>query len=78
MTYFALFFTYTGAIKYEKFLNNKGCPCQIMPVPRKLTSNCGVGSKFTFEEDINSVISEDIEKLFKVDGNEYTLIYEEE
>ncbi|WBW95703.1 DUF3343 domain-containing protein [Oceanirhabdus sp. W0125-5] len=78
MTYFALFFTYTGAIKYEKFLKSKGCPCKIMPVPRKLTSNCGVGAKFTFEEDINSVISEDIEKLFKVDGEEYTLIYEEE
>jgi len=78
MTYFALFFTYTGAMKYEKYLKSRGCSCEIMPVPRKLTSNCGVGSKFTFEEDINSVISEDIEKLFKVEGEKYTLIYEEE
>ena len=78
MTYLALFFTYTGAIKYEKFLKSKGYSCELMPVPRKLTSNCGIGAKFNYEEDISSIISEDIEKLFKVEGKEYTLIYEEE
>ncbi len=46
-----------------------------MPVPRKLSSNCGIGVKFNYISDISTIISEDIEKLFSIDHEESKLIY---
>lgn len=78
MEYIALFFTHSGAIKYDRFLKSEGISCELMPVPRKLSSNCGIGAKFTLDGDINSMISEDIEKIFIIEGKEYKLIYDSE
>jgi len=46
-----------------------------MPVPRKLSSSCGVSARFEYDEDIRSMISEDIESLFAVEDKEYKLLY---
>ena len=46
-----------------------------MPVPRKLSSSCGISAKFDYVGDIRSMISEDIEKLFEITGSEYKLIF---
>lgn len=75
MYYMAVFFTHSGAIKYNRFLNKTSISSELMPVPRKLSSNCGIGVKFKFEGEINSIISEDIEKIFTQKNKEYTLIY---
>lgn len=75
MDYVAVFFTHSGAIKYDKYLKSKDINSELMPIPRKLSSNCGIGSKFKYSEDINTIISEDIEKLFSLQGNDYKLIY---
>ncbi len=48
---------------------------ELMPVPRKLSSSCGISAKFEYSGDIRSMISEDIEKLFEITGSEYKLIY---
>ena len=76
MNYLAVFFTHSGAIKYNRFLNSKGINNELMPVPRKLSSNCSIAARFTYEEDINNIISQDIEKLYKLQDREYILIYE--
>lgn len=73
--YIAVFFTHSGALKYNKYLKSKDISCQLMPVPRKLSSNCGIGIKFTYIESINTLISEDIEKLFTFKNEEHKLIY---
>lgn len=78
MDYIAIFFTHSGAVKYNRYLKKNDIPCELMPVPRKLSSNCGIGAKFAYDSDINNVISEDIEKVFKVSGKEYNMIYEAE
>lgn len=75
MEYIAVFFTHSGAIKYDRYLKNINVPSELMPVPRKLSSNCGVGIKFNYILDIKEVISEDIEKLFSLEGKEYKLVY---
>lgn len=46
-----------------------------MPVPRKLSSSCGISARFEFDGDIRTMISEDIEKLFIVEDKDYKLIY---
>lgn len=46
-----------------------------MPVPRRVSSNCGIAAKFKFNDDIKLIISEDIEQLYKIEGREYKLLY---
>lgn len=76
MEYIALFFTHSGAVKYNKFLLQNGIKTEMMPVPRKLTSNCGIGVKFIYPTDISEFISEDIEKIYFIRNNEYKICYE--
>lgn len=78
MEYVGVFFTHSGAIKYHRYLISKNINSETMPVPRKLSSNCGIGVRFTTEEDIGAMITEDIEKIFIMKDGKYTLIYEEE
>ena len=43
MQYFITFFTHSGAIKFSRMLNKKNILNETSPVPRKLSSNCGIG-----------------------------------
>ncbi len=49
-----------------------------MPVPRRFSSNCGIGVRFTTGENIEELISEDLEKLFLLQESQDKLIYENE
>lgn len=75
MEYLGTFFTHCGAIKYARYLQKNGIDAETMPVPRKYSSNCGIGVKFRLDSDINDFISEDIEKLFQISNNEAVLVY---
>jgi len=75
MEYIATFFTHSGAIKYQKFLRHKGIDVELMPVPRRFSSNCGIGAKFSTSDDIKFLVSYDIEKLYAIDGKEEKLVY---
>lgn len=77
MEYVAVFFTHSGAIKYNKYLSSMNIENQITPTPRKLSSNCGIAIRFSFVGNIAPMINEDIEKIFRVEDNSYILEYEE-
>lgn len=76
MQYIGVFFTHSGAIKYHRYLNRLEIVNETMPVPRRLSSNCGIGVKFKTDRDINNMITEEIEKIFKIDDNKNILVYE--
>lgn len=76
MEYIAIFFTHSGAIKYNRFLRESGIKSDTLPVPRKLSSNCGIGVRFTYDGDLGAIITEDIEKLFSMKDSIYYLEYE--
>jgi len=76
MEYMVLFFTQSGAIKFYKTLNQMGVSAEMMPVPRKLSSSCGVAVKLQYNSDIQSLLSGEIEKIYEVKGREYGLLYE--
>lgn len=78
MEYIGVFFTHSGAIKYHRYLSSKGIENETMPVPRKLSSNCGIGVRFITEEDINNMITEDIEKVFSLENGCYEVVYDGE
>jgi hypothetical protein len=75
--YVAIFFTHSGAIKFDRKLKSYNIECELMPVPRKLSSNCGIGAKFKYDKDIIDLIDEEIEKIFIVDDKDYKLVYSE-
>lgn len=76
--YVAIFFTHSGAIKFNRKLKSSNIKCELMPVPRKLSSNCGIGAKFTYEENVKNLIDDEIEKIFIIENKEYKLVYSEE
>lgn len=73
MNYFTTFFTHSGAIKFSRFLTKSGMANVSSPVPRKLSSNCGIGIIFSYTYDINKIYIKDIEKIYFIDCNEYSL-----
>lgn len=75
MQYLATFFTHSGAVKYQSHLKKQNIAVELMPVPRRLSSSCGIAAKFLYEKDIRSMISEDIDSLFAISEASYKLIY---
>jgi hypothetical protein len=75
MEYIAIFFTHSGAIKYHRYLKSVDIENETMTVPRKLSSNCGIGVKFFKYDGIENIIIDDIEKIYKLEDNQYILIY---
>lgn len=75
MEYTVVFFTHSGAIKYHRYLNSMGIKNETMPVPRRLSSNCGIGVRFATDKDVKNMITEDIEKIFKLDCGNNVEIY---
>ena len=75
MEYLALFFTTTGSMKYKKKLMNLGMDVEVLPVPRKLSSSCGIAVRFFSEKEESSLIDESVERLYWQIDDEYHLIY---
>ena len=75
--YVAIFFTHSGAIKFDRKLKSSNIECELMPVPRQLSSSCGIGAKFKYDKDINDLVDDEIEKIFIVEGKKYKLVYSE-
>jgi hypothetical protein len=75
MSYLATFYTHCGAVKYQNFLKSRSIPVELMPVPRKLSSSCGISARFSYDGDIREMIIEDIESLFIVENTDYKLLY---
>ncbi len=78
MDYIATFFTHSGAVKYKKYMTKLGVDIELLPVPRRLSSDCGIGARFSTSRDIGGFISEDIDKLFAVGKDGERLIFRSE
>lgn len=76
MEYIAAFFTHSGAIKYQNHLRRKNVEVELRPVPRQLSSSCGIAGQFKISGDIALYISEDLEKVFRITAEGYELVYE--
>jgi hypothetical protein len=76
MTYTVLFFTHSGAIKFDRKCKKNDISCELMPVPRILSSNCSISAKIQYEDNIDDLIDDEIEKVFIKNNNENKLVYE--
>ena len=73
--YMVLFYTHSGAIKFSRKAKKSGFACELMPVPRQLSSNCGVGAKVAFDDNIQRLVDEEIEKIYHCNEKGYELAY---
>lgn len=78
MEYMVLFFTYSGAIKFDRKCKKDNIFCELMPVPRVLSSNCSISAKIIINNNIDNFIDEAVEKIFLIENGENKLIYESE
>jgi len=46
-----LFFSVSGVMKAEKLLKQAGVPYKLIPVPRHLSSDCGIALKFNKDDE---------------------------
>ena len=72
-TFIATFFSHFGAIRFNKELKARGIQGKLMPVPRRVSSSCGTCVRFECDEG-TEIHSDDLEQLFRLDGEELTMI----
>lgn len=78
MEYTILFFTHSGAIKFNRKAKSKKIQCELMPVPRALSSNCSISAKIFYDGNLENLIDDEIEKIFITGNNQKKLVYESE
>lgn len=76
MKYIVLFFTHSGAIKFERKCKKGNIQCELMPVPRALSSNCSICAGIKIEDEIENLIDDEIEKIFLIRNGDNKLVYE--
>ncbi|HHZ00124.1 MAG TPA: DUF3343 domain-containing protein [Sedimentibacter sp.] len=77
MTYYVLFFTHSGAIKFDRKCRKMNIQCELMPVPRALSSNCSVSARIKCDDPV-SLIDDEVEKIFLMQDDKNVLVYEAE
>ena len=75
MHYLATFFTHSGAVKYRRYMRKLGIEAELLPVPRRLSSDCGIAAQFSTSQDPAGLITEDIHKLFVVEEGGERVLY---
>lgn len=76
--YIVLFFTQYGAINYSKLLKKTGIENTTRPVPRSLSSSCGICIETSTEKDMLQFLTEDVEGVYLVNEGGYELLYQSE
>lgn len=64
MKYTVLFFTHSGAIKFERKFKKENIEVGLKPVPRNLSSNCGICAELEYEGELSTIIDDEVEKIF--------------
>jgi len=76
MNYTIVFFTHSGTIKFEKKMNKMNINCSLQPVPRKISSSCGICAKIIFEGNTEELVESEISCIYKdISKGKYELVY---
>jgi len=79
VNYTIVFHTQSGAIKFDSKMKKLSIPCSLQPVPRKLSSSCGICAKLTYNESLEAITEPEIERIYmEVSNNQYELLVENE
>ena len=74
MNYLATFHTHYGAMRFHKHCQKEGMPSMMQPVPRELSSSCGVCVRFEAACASKTAEHEDMERCYLIDSDgKYTI-----
>jgi Protein of unknown function (DUF3343). len=73
--YFAILFTTSGAIRFQRFLRNNNITAEVKPVPRSLSTSCAIGVEFSYRGDLSMLILKDVKQVYNRKGDKYILKY---
>ncbi|MBQ1384548.1 MAG: DUF3343 domain-containing protein [Firmicutes bacterium] len=77
MTYIATFFSHFGAIRFKKHCDELGIEARTMPVPRSLSSSCGICTRFETDDCSKAgPWSDEVEKVVCVTDGGYKVLYQ--
>ena len=69
MEYLVTFYTHYGAIRFHKYCQKEGVTAKMAPVPRELSSSCGVCVRFSADYAPDAAEHEDLECRYICDSN---------
>jgi hypothetical protein len=72
--YLATFYTHYGAMRFHKHCQKEGMVAKMMPVPRELSSSCGVCVRFEAACTPAAAGHEDMECCYRIENHGYTKI----
>ncbi|MBP1924347.1 hypothetical protein J2Z76_000200 [Sedimentibacter acidaminivorans] len=79
MKYTIVFHTQSGALKFDYKMRKLNIYCSLQPVPRKLSSSCGICAKLNYDENLETLIEPEIERIYEeISNNKYEMVYENE
>ncbi|MDD3192910.1 MAG: DUF3343 domain-containing protein [Oscillospiraceae bacterium] len=73
MEYVATFFSHFGAMQFARKLKREDIACQIMPVPRQLSSSCGSCVKFSTKDGVLALVDEEVEKIYRLENGSFSV-----
>ena len=76
--YIATFHTHLSAMLSCRQLRQQGITARMMPVPRKLSASCGTCVDYEASGPLLEQMDTDVERVFAVEGETYTLLLENE
>ena len=77
-TFIATFYSHFAAVHFKKEIDALGLGrSRLMPVPRSLSSSCGICVRFETVDPapLERLVSEELEQIARVDGTEYITVY---
>ncbi len=79
MNYTIVFHTQSGAIKFDSKMSKFKIPCSLQPVPRKLSSSCGICAKINYNDNPENLMGPEIDSIYKdISIGKYELLYQNE
>ena len=72
--YVATFHTHLSAMLSCRSLTDAGLEARMAPVPRSISSSCGTGVFYAAQEPCQSLLDEDVERVYAQQGEHYTLL----
>ena len=76
--YIATFHTHLSALLTCQSLTASGAEARMMPMPRKLSASCGTCVAYQAAAPLLDKMDDDVERVFQVDSETYTLLLENE
>ena len=70
MALIATFFSHFGATRFRRLCRERGVACELMPVPRSMSSSCGTCARFAASPlEPGEAWAEEVERVARVDAS---------